>query len=66
MDNEYRLMAVNIQGAGVTYYDSTINGVLNKFDSDYSRKGWKIEIIGLRDISAIGADQTRYIKTTFR
>ena len=40
----YTLIAKNETGAGVDYSASTIKGVLNKFDSDYNRKGWAIEI----------------------
>jgi hypothetical protein len=40
----YILIAQNKSGASVTFTADTIKNVINQFDSDYSRKGFKIWI----------------------
>lgn len=40
----YNLTATNDSGASVYYSGNTIKEVIKKFDADYHRKGWAIEV----------------------
>lgn len=42
--NVYRLVAMNKQEAIVSFYANSIAEVLRKFDAEYTRSGFKIEI----------------------
>lgn len=42
---KYRLTAQNDTGASVTYTGNTMKQCIEKFDAEYARKGFKIEII---------------------
>lgn len=44
MENKYVLAAINEQGASVTFEGQTKKEVLEKFDQEYHRKGFRILI----------------------
>ena len=56
--NVYRLVAMNKQEASVSFYGNSIAEVLRKFDSEYTRSGFKIEIYMCNDL-------VKTIKKTF-
>ena len=57
----YKLTATNIYGAQLYKYDQTLKAVLNQFDNEYKRKGWKIDIYDLENPTKLYV-----VKSTFR
>lgn len=57
--NEYELIAQTENGASVNYHADTMQKVINKFDADYNRKGFKITI-------CISGDLVKVIKKTYK
>ena len=56
--NVYRLIAMNKQDSSVTFKGDSIEEVLRKFDAEYTRSGFKIEIYMFNDL-------VKTIKKTF-
>ncbi len=57
-DYPYRLNAYNKQGAGIKFYGKSVADCLRQFDSEYHRKGFKIEVYKYWDL-------VREVKKTF-
>lgn len=58
-DKNYMLIAVNAQGASVTFCGNTQKEVIDDFDREYARKGFKIKI-------SLPNGQMKTIKKTHR